>query len=64
MAQNNARDSSSDSSEDDESPENSDVEEDTVVSVFSWLIFECCFVRVCTINRFLKYFFYFYLRIG
>ncbi|KAL9954353.1 hypothetical protein ACROYT_G041878 [Oculina patagonica] len=30
MAQNNARDSSSDSSEDDESPENSDVEEDKV----------------------------------
>lgn len=34
MAQNDAKDSSSDSSEDDASPDNSDVEEDKVVSVF------------------------------
>lgn len=55
MAQNDVRDSSSDASEDDASPDNSDVEEDKVVSVFSWhvqmLIFECCFVLVCCTRK-------------
>lgn len=36
MAQNSTRDSSSDSSEDETSPDNSDVEEDKVVSVLPW----------------------------